>query len=152
MAVLRLLAALGSGALFGLGLAVSGMVDPARVRGFLDVTGAWDPTLGFVLAGAVGVAFVGFRLVRGRERPLLEAAFELPTRRSIDRPLVAGALLFGVGWGLAGFCPGPAVAALSFAGPQVLLFVAAMLVGMLLHDRFAAPRLARSTHAPAGSS
>jgi uncharacterized membrane protein YedE/YeeE len=153
---LRLLAALGSGALFGFGLALSGMVDPARVRGFLDVagiaTGAWDPSLAFVLAGAVGVALVGFRLARRRDRPLLERRFDLPTRRDIDAPLVGGAVLFGIGWGLVGLCPGPAVAALSVAGAPVLLFVAAMVAGVLLHDRLLAPRLAawrRRRQAPA---
>lgn len=146
---LRLLAALGSGALFGFGLALSGMVDPARVRGFLDVTGAWDPSLAFVLAGAVGAALPGFRLARRRARPLLDRRFDLPTRRDVDAPLVGGAVLFGIGWGLAGLCPGPAVAALSIAGAPVLLFVAAMVAGVLLHDRLLAPRLAAWRHRPA---
>ncbi|SMF09654.1 hypothetical protein SAMN06265365_10255 [Tistlia consotensis] len=142
MTFLRLLAALGTGSLFGFGLALSGMVDAGRVRGFLDVAGAWDPSLAFVLAGAVGVALPGFRLARRFGRPLLEVCYDLPGQRRIDWRLVTGAVLFGVGWGLAGFCPGPAVAALSFVGTPALLFVAAMLAGMVLHDRLVAPRLA----------
>jgi uncharacterized protein len=130
----RPLAALGAGLLFGLGLSLSGMLDPARVRGFLDVAGAWDPSLVFVLGGAVSVSALGYALSRRLPRPALAASFDLPTARRIDAPLVAGAALFGVGWGLAGFCPGPAVAALSTGAAPVLVFVAAMLAGMALHD------------------
>lgn len=143
--LLRLPAALGSGCLFGFGLALSGMVDPARVRAFLDVTGDWDPSLAFVLVGAAGVAFVGFRLVRRLGQPLFAAGYDLPGRKRIDRRLVLGAAIFGVGWGLAGFCPGPAVAALSFAGTPALAFVGAMLAGMLLHDRLLGARPPRGT-------
>lgn len=133
MPMLRLAAALLSGLLFGVGLAMSGMLDPARVRGFLDVTGAWDPTLAFVLAGAVMASSLGTALARSLRRPLLADTFDWPTRTRIDRPLVLGAVLFGIGWGLSGFCPGPAVAALSTGLMPVIVFVAAMLVGMALH-------------------
>lgn len=133
----RLAAALVTGLLFGLGLSLSGMLDPARVRGFLDVAGAWDPTLAFVLGGAVSVAGLGYALARRLPRPAFDAGFDLPARTQIDGPLVAGAALFGIGWGLSGFCPGPAVAGLSTGALPVLVFVAAMLVGMAAHQRFA---------------
>ncbi|MGY2052613.1 DUF6691 family protein [Methylobacterium sp. JK268] len=132
-AVLRAGAALLSGLLFGLGLSLSGMLDPARVRGFLDVTGAWDPRLIAVLGGAVTVAFLGERVRRRLPRPLLAARFDLPTRRRINGPLLAGAALFGIGWGLSGFCPGPAVAALSTGAVPAAVFVLAMLAGMAAH-------------------
>ncbi|GJD30865.1 hypothetical protein PMNALOAF_2116 [Methylobacterium adhaesivum] len=141
---LRLLAALAAGLTFGLGLSLSGMLDPARVQGFLDVTGAfdgreaWDPTLAFVLGGAVSVAGLGYALARRLPRPAFAPAFDLPTNRRIDRPLIGGAALFGIGWGLSGLCPGPAVAALSTGALPVAVFVAAMLVGMMAHHRFAA--------------
>jgi uncharacterized protein len=133
MPMFRLAAAALAGLLFGIGLAMSGMLDPARVRGFLDVAGAWDPTLAFVLAGAVMASGLGTALARSLRRPLLAEAFDWPTRTRIDRPLVLGAVLFGIGWGLSGFCPGPAVAALSTGLPPVIVFVAAMLVGMAAH-------------------
>ncbi|WP_430910306.1 DUF6691 family protein [Methylobacterium sp. sgz302541] len=129
----RLLAALGSGLLFGLGLALSGMMDPEKVLGFLDVAGAWDPSLAFVLGGAVGVSALGYALKARMERPVLAPRFEVPANRSVDARLLAGAALFGIGWGLAGFCPGPALAGLTLGLPQVALFVAAMLGGMLLY-------------------
>ena len=134
LAAPQILAALASGLVFGLGLALSGMLDPARVRGFLDVAGAWDPSLVFVLGGAVTVSGLGYLVSRRRARPVLETGFDMPTRRRIDAPLVGGAALFGIGWGLSGFCPGPAVAALSTGAIPVLVFVAAMLAGMALHD------------------
>lgn len=133
---LRPLAALAAGLIFGFGLSVSGMLDPARVRGFLDITGSWDPTLAFVLGGAVGVAGLGYALARRLAHPAFETTFHLPTNRRIDPPLVGGGALFGVGWGLSGFCPGPAVAALSTGSISVAVFVAAMLVGMAAHHRF----------------
>lgn len=133
----RLAAALAMGLVFGLGLSLSGMLDPARVQGFLDVTGAargaWDPTLMFVLGGAVSVALVGFALARRLPRPVLETRFDLPTNRRIDAPLIGGSALFGIGWGLSGLCPGPAVAALSTGALPILVFVATMLVGMAIH-------------------
>jgi uncharacterized protein len=139
----RSLAAFAAGLLFGLGLALSGMLDPARVRGFLDVGGAWDPSLAFVLGGAVSVSALGYGLARRLPRPALAETFDLPTSRRIDAPLVLGAALFGIGWGLSGFCPGPAVAALSTGAAPVLVFVAAMLLGMTAHALN--PRRSRKT-------
>lgn len=129
-----LVAALASGLLFGLGLALSGMMNPEKVLGFLDVAGAWDPSLAFVLGGAVGVSALGHILKSRMERPALADRFDLPTNRSLDSRLLGGAALFGVGWGLAGFCPGPAIAGLTLGLSQITLFVAAMLSGMLLHQ------------------
>lgn len=129
----RMIVALFSGALFGLGLAVSGMANPAKVIGFLDVAGDWDPTLAFVMGGAVLVTLLTFRLVLRRERPVLDEGFYLPKKTDVDVRLVGGAALFGVGWGLSGFCPGPAVVALTTGIPSVFVFFAAMLAGMSLH-------------------
>jgi len=126
----KIAAALLAGLLFGLGLALSGMLDPVRVQGFLDVTGAWDPSLAFVLGGAVGVSALGNLLARHVRHPLLAAAFDIPSSRQIDVKLLGGSALFGIGWGLAGFCPGPALAALSLGLPKAFVFVAAMLLGM----------------------
>jgi uncharacterized protein len=128
-----MLAALLSGAIFGLGLAVSGMMNPAKVTGFLDVTGDWDPTLLFVMGGALLVTVPAFRVVSRRQRPVLADGFELPRKGAVDARLVGGAALFGVGWGLVGFCPGPAVAALAMGLTPVLVFVAAMVSGMAIH-------------------
>jgi len=133
----NLLVSLGSGLVFGFGLSLSGMLDPARIQGFLDIFGHWDPSLAFVLAGAVGIAFIGVRLARRRTRPAFESAFHLPTEMKIDRPLILGSALFGIGWGLGGFCPGPGVASLLLGLWQTWLFVAAMVAGMIVHDRFA---------------
>jgi uncharacterized membrane protein YedE/YeeE len=127
---MRVLASLVAGLVFGVGLVVSGMSDPAKVLNFLDLAGHWDPSLAFVMAGAVAVTFLGYRVVLQRERPLLAPQFHLPAARGIDTPLVAGAALFGLGWGLGGFCPGPAVTAISLAAPGTLVFVPAMLLGM----------------------
>jgi len=120
-----------AGLLFGVGLTVSGMIDPARVTGFLDVTGAWDPSLAFVMAGAVAVTMAGYRAVFARRRPLFDSQFALPTRRDVDARLVVGAVLFGAGWGLAGFCPGPAITVLPLGAWQPFVFVAAMAIGMV---------------------
>ncbi|MBB3809222.1 DUF6691 family protein [Pseudochelatococcus contaminans] len=118
------------GLLFGVGLIVSGMANPAKVLNFLDVFGTWDPSLAFVMGGAVLVAFIGFRFVLARGRPVFDTAFHLPTKRDIDNPLVLGAALFGIGWGLGGFCPGPAFASLGVGATGTYVFVPAMLVGM----------------------
>ncbi|WPB86058.1 DUF6691 family protein [Sediminicoccus rosea] len=126
----RILAALAAGALFGLGLILSGMANPAKVLAFLDLAGHWDPSLAFVMAGAIPVAAIGFALGRRRTAPLCAEAFAPPARGLVDARLIGGAVLFGLGWGLAGFCPGPALAALGFGGWQPWLFVAAMLAGM----------------------
>ena len=130
---MRILVALFAGVLFGLGLAISGMMNPAKVIGFLDVAGAWDPTLAFVMGGALLVTIPAFRLVLQRQRPILDGGFDLPQRNAVDARLLGGAALFGVGWGLSGFCPGPAVAALVTGLTPVFVFVAAMLAGMVLH-------------------
>jgi uncharacterized membrane protein YedE/YeeE len=128
----QIVSGLIAGLLFGIGLAVSEMMNPAKVVGFLDIFGVWDPTLAFVMGGALLITAPGFWLARKRQRSILGASFHIPTRKDIDTRLLLGASLFGVGWGLAGFCPGPALAALSTAMPDVFLFVGSMLAGMLL--------------------
>lgn len=133
----RLAVALLAGLVFGLGLSLSGMLDPARVRGFLDVTGEWDPSLIFVLGGAVTVAALGYVLSLRLSHPALDQAFQIPRNRRIDAALIGGAALFGIGWGLSGFCPGPAVAALSTGALPVAVFVVAMLAGMVGHRALA---------------
>lgn len=127
------LAALGTGLLFGVGLTVSGMVQPLKVVGFLDFAGAWDPTLAFVMGGALVVTALAFPWILRRGRPLWAESFSLPTRKDLDARLLAGSAIFGIGWGLAGFCPGPALAALALGAPGAWIFSAAMAAGMLLH-------------------
>ena len=129
----RTFVALFAGMIFGLGLAISGMMNPAKVVGFLDVAGRWDPTLAFVMGGALLVTVPAFRLILGRPRPILADGFALPTNSVLDGRLLGGAALFGVGWGLSGFCPGPAVAALVTGLTPVFAFVTAMLAGMFLY-------------------
>lgn len=129
---MRTLVAFVTGLVFGLGLVISGMADPAKVLNFLDVFGTWDPSLAFVMGGAVTVTFLGYRLAWKRAAPLLASRFEVPTRNDLDPRLMAGAAVFGIGWGLGGFCPGPALTALSLAAPGTLVFVPAMLLGMWL--------------------
>ena len=124
-----------SGVLFGAGLTISQMVNPRKVTDFLDFFGNWDPSLAFVMGGALLVTALGFQIVLRRSHPLFVAEFHLPSGKRIDAPLVGGAALFGVGWGLAGFCPGPAVASLAYGLWQSVVFVAAMVIGMLLWDR-----------------
>ena len=124
------------GIIFGLGLAISEMINPARVIGFLDVAGRWDPTLMFVMGGALAVTLPAFAFILRRAQPLFDSEFFLPTKRAIDRPLILGAALFGIGWGLGGFCPGPALAGLVSGAPGVMLFVAAMVAGQWLASRF----------------
>ena len=131
--MLRMLVNLFAGALFGLGLAISGMVDPAKVIGFLDVAGDWDPTLAFVMGGALLVTIPAFRLIFKRPRPVLVDEFELPTKKGLDTRLLGGSALFGVGWGLSGFCPGPAVTALATGLTPVFAFVVAMIAGMAIY-------------------
>ncbi|GAA0561540.1 DUF6691 family protein [Halomonas salifodinae] len=126
-----------AGLLFGLGLAISGMTDPARVLGFLDIAGAWDPTLMFVLGGAVLTTFIGYRLVWRRGAPLVGNAFRLPTRQDIDARLIAGSALFGIGWGLSGYCPGPAFASLGGLTTPLAAMLLAMLAGWFLARRLA---------------
>ena len=126
----RMMSALGIGAIFGIGLAISGMLNPEKVRGFLDITRLWDPSLMFVMVGGIAVTLIGFPLVLRRPKPVLAELFQLPSLTKIDRPLLVGAALFGIGWGLGGLCPGPALAALSIAFDQVALFVVMMLAGL----------------------
>ena len=127
--------ALVSGVIFGVGLAVAGMTRPEKVRGFLDFTGAWDPSLAFVMGGAVLVHALAFRLITRRKSPVFAAKFALPTRRDLDAKLLAGAALFGVGWGLGGFCPGPGITSLVGGAAPVAFFVLAMLVGIAVTAR-----------------
>lgn len=131
-----MLAALVSGFVFALGLALSGMTQPSKIVGFLDVFGSWDPTLAFVMIGAVGVHFGTRLLVMKREQPLFQPRFVLPTNSTIDKPLIVGAVLFGAGWGLAGYCPGPAVVSLGSFAPAAVLFVVSMGAGMLLFSLY----------------
>jgi uncharacterized membrane protein YedE/YeeE len=122
------------GLLFGIGLLVSGMTDPAKVQGFLDLAGAWDPSLAFVMGGAILVGIGAFAVAKRRTSNFLGGAMHLPTARDIDRRLVVGSLLFGAGWGLAGFCPGPGLVAMGAGEPKAAIFVAAMVGGMLLFE------------------
>lgn len=146
----RNLAAFAAGLLFGLGLAISRMIDPAKVQGFLDLAGRWDPSLAFVMLGAVAVAALGFRLAKSRSQPLLEPGFQAPAKRAVDGPLLGGALIFGIGWGIVGYCPGPALASLLLGRWETVLFIAAMIAGMLLHRRFEQTRISgRSSPAAA---
>lgn len=146
----RLVVALAAGLVFGLGLSISGMLDPTRVRGFLDVAGAFDPTLIFVLGGAVSVSALGYLLSRRLARPALAPRFEIPTSRLVDARLIGGSALFGVGWGLSGLCPGPAVAGLTVAPASLAAFVAAMLAGMALHHRLGRAKLSADPAATEG--
>lgn len=133
------LAGLACGLLFGFGLVISGMTNPAKVLNFLDVYGKWDPSLLLVLAAAVTVAFIGFRLVWRWSSPIYAQEFQIPKASKIDRRLIAGAAVFGTGWGLGGLCPGPAISAVVTGGEPALYFVCAMIVGMILADFLFAP-------------
>lgn len=130
--MIRNIAALISGVVFGLGLTVSHMTNPDKVLAFLDVGGAWDPSLLLVLAGAVIVTVIAFRFILKRPQPLFEKRFYIPTRDAIDRKLLGGAAVFGVGWGLVGFCPGPAITSLAFGNSESFIFVGAMIAGSAL--------------------
>ena len=129
---MRLLSAFCIGLIFGLGIAVSGMINPAKVLNFFDLAGTWDPSLAFVMVGALGVTFPGYRLVFKRPAPVMEQGFQLPDTRVIDRRLVLGSATFGIGWGIAGFCPGGALPALGTGRADVFLFIAALIGGLLL--------------------
>jgi uncharacterized protein len=144
---MKFLMALLAGALFGSGLLISGMLDPANVLAFLDVFGEWRPQLGLVMGAAVAVATPAFLFVRRRGRNLTGDAVELPDRRRIDLPLLVGAAIFGVGWGLAGICPGPGIALLSTRNVPVLWFVGAMLAGMIMASLIKTPTARRTTAA-----
>lgn len=122
------------GLVFGLGLILAGMTDPGKVIGFLDLAGAWDPSLAFVMGGAIAVAVAAFALARKRTQNFLGGAMHLPSRSDVDQRLIVGSLVFGAGWGLAGFCPGPAIVSFAAGQPKALLFVLAMLVGMAIFE------------------
>ena len=119
------------GLVFGVGISISGMANPAKVLNFFDIAGQWDPSLAFVMGGALIVTFVGYRVVLKRSGPVMGAQFQLPTRRDLDLPLIGGAGVFGIGWGIAGFCPGGALPALGTGNPNVFVFVAALLAGII---------------------
>lgn len=129
--MVRIIASLVSGLIFGLGLIISGMVNPAKVLGFLDIAGDWDPSLAFVMGGAVVVTFIGFRLLKEKPRPVFAERFQWPTTTDIDGRLLSGAAIFGIGWGLGGFCPGPALTGIGLMRPGTIVFVVAMLIGMI---------------------
>lgn len=124
-----------SGLVFGLGLILAGMTEPLKVKGFLDLAGAWDPSLALVMGGAIALGIWAFARARRRERSWTGAPIEIPANKTIDRRLVTGGVLFGIGWGIGGFCPGPALVALGSGVGSAGIFVAAMLVGMVLHDK-----------------
>lgn len=132
---MKSLTALLCGILFGTGLAVSGMTDTAKVVGFLDIFGDWVPDLAFVMGGAVCVTLISFRFILKRPRPVLASDFHLPTNKLIDSRLLVGAVMFGIGWGIYGYCPGPAISALVYLDSKTLIFVLAMLLGMAIADR-----------------
>lgn len=127
-------AAFGSGALFAVGLAISGMTRPSKVVGFLDVAGAWDASLAFVMVGAIAVHFIAYRVVMRRRSPLFDVQFHLPTRSDVDARLVLGAAVFGVGWGLGGFCPGPGLVSAGSGSPSAGMFIAGMTLGMVVEQ------------------
>lgn len=134
------LASLLCGFIFGLGLLISGMTQPTKVLGFLDIFGAWDPSLAVVMAAALAVSGVGYVLAQRRTAPMLAPRFDIATKTSIDAPLVAGSALFGVGWGLVGLCPGPALENLATLSPRLIVFCVAMAAGMIAHDAWYAKR------------
>ena len=136
-----------AGLIFGVGLILAGMTDPGKVIGFLDVAGSWDPSLGFVMAGAIGVGFFAFRVARRRARSFFGGAMQLPRERDIESRLVAGSLVFGVGWGLSGFCPGPAIVSFGAGQDKAAVFVLGMIGGMLLFSA-----LDRYVHQPRRAS
>lgn len=144
---MQTLAALLAGLLFGIGLILSGMADPSKVIGFLDLTGNWDPSLAFVMAGAIMVGAIAFRFAGGRRTSLLGAPMHLPTSTIIDRRLVLGSLTFGIGWGLAGYCPGPALASVLAGSMKPVIFVIAMVAGMALFELIELLRHFRSRQA-----
>ena len=135
-----LLAAGLIGLIFGSGILLAGMANPAKVLNFFDIAGSWDPSLAFVMAGALAVTFLGYRFVLRRPRPVFDVKFHLPTRRDIDPALVGGSALFGIGWGIAGFCPGGAIPALGLLRVEPVLFVAALLVGIMIARVLQRPR------------
>lgn len=142
---MRLIICYFIGLIFGVGISISGMANPAKVTNFFDIAGAWDPSLAFVMGGALAVTFAGFRYVLKRPSPLLGQGFHLPTRQDLDLPLIGGSAVFGIGWGIAGFCPGGALPALGTGERDVFVFVAAMIVGILATKRFQKMQRGRQT-------
>lgn len=132
------ISALLIGLIFGVGLAMAGMLNPAKVQGFLDITRLWDPSLAFVMVGGIGVAAIGFPLIKRRQGPVFGEKFHFPTMMKMDRPLLLGAAFFGIGWGLGGLCPGPAIAVLSLAFWPVVIFVTCMAVGLKIGGKLKA--------------
>lgn len=128
---MRLILSYFIGLIFGVGISISGMANPAKVLNFFDVAGTWDPSLAFVMGGALAVTLVGYRIVLKRSAPLLSESFQLPTRRDLDLPLIGGAAFFGIGWGIAGFCPGGALPALGTGRAEVFIFVGALIAGII---------------------
>lgn len=137
-----------AGFVFGLGLVISGMTDPSKVVGFLDITGAWDPSLAFVMGGAVGVHALLYRIIRPGPRPLLASAWQIPSRHDIDLRLLGGAAIFGVGWGIGGYCPGPALVSVASLSAAPIVFVVAMSLGMALVPQGAPKRSESGSAAP----
>jgi uncharacterized membrane protein YedE/YeeE len=148
--VSRTIASFACGLIFGFGLLISGMTDPVKVLGFLDILGPWDPTIGFVMVGALAVSAAGFAVAKHRGAPVLASQCLWPVRRSLDASLVTGSILFGIGWGLVGLCPGPAIENLATLSPRVVLFVVAMVLGMMLQETW--QRLARAAPPPVGAA
>jgi uncharacterized membrane protein YedE/YeeE len=148
--VLTAIASFACGLIFGFGLLISGMTDPVKVLGFLDILGPWDPTLAFVMVGALAVSSAGLAVAKYRGAPALASECLWPPRRSIDASLVTGSILFGIGWGLVGLCPGPAIENLATLSPRVVVFVVAMLLGMVLQGAW--QRLARAADPPVGAA
>ena len=147
---MRNAAAFATGALFAVGLAISGMTKPSKVAGFLDITGAWDASLAFVMVGAIAVHLALYRIISRRSSPLFDAKFHLPTRKDIDTRIVLGAALFGVGWGLGGFCPGPGLVAAGAGSPNALVFVAGMTIGMVIENVVARASARSQAHGDPG--
>jgi uncharacterized membrane protein YedE/YeeE len=144
---MRIIATYLIGLIFGLGISISGMANPAKVLNFFDLAGSWDPSLAFVMGGAVIVTFFGYRFVLKRPAPLMSDVFQVPTRRDLDLPLIGGSAVFGVGWGIAGFCPGGALPALGTGRSEVFIFVAALLVGIIAAKAVQAKLTGRTTAA-----
>jgi len=145
------LVSLFCGVIFGLGLAISGMINPAKVIGFLDITGNWDPSLALVMGAAVGVTAIAYRFILKWPKPIMQDEFHLPTRQDLDRRLLGGAVIFGAGWGLSGLCPGPAIASMAYLKPEIGIFVLAMVMGSYLArlDYFADKADGQSTRSSA---
>jgi uncharacterized membrane protein YedE/YeeE len=150
--MLRVALSLIAGLIFGLGLVIGGMANPAKVQNFLDLVGTFDPSLAFVMAGAVAVTFFGYRVVFREHSPLLVEQFHLPTAKELDARILIGSALFGIGWGLSGFCPGPAITSLSLMAKGTLIFVPAMLVGVGLARFVTHKRLPRRLETTGGAS